>query len=63
MKLLIFLRTLDPEMGSYYDYTHTHSDAQLEVLNSCSYKLTFLCIYIEEDLAQVDVLGTSEALA
>lgn len=50
-------------MGSDYDYTHTQSDAQFEVLNSYSGKLTFLCICIEEDPAQADVLGTSEALA
>lgn len=50
-------------MGSYYYYTHTQCDAQLEVLNSYSYKLIFLCICMEEDPAQVDVLGTSEALA
>lgn len=50
-------------MGSYYDYTHMQSDVQFEVLNSYSYKLTSLCICIEEDPAQVGVLGTSEALA
>lgn len=50
-------------MGSYYDYIHTQSDVQFEVLNSYSYKLTFLYICIEVDPALVDVLGTNEALA
>lgn len=50
-------------MGSYYDYIHTQSGTQFEVLDSYAYKLTFLCICIEVDPAQVDVLETSEALA